>query len=116
VQDADQGVPVASVEAGLEPGDLGLGTEDATVRRRDALRALRDASDSGDTYDLVFIDPPYRLAAGLGPQLASALAGVLRPGARVVGESDRRHVLELPGLTTTFERRYGDTLLRIHTA
>jgi hypothetical protein len=34
----------------------------------------------------------------------------------VVGESDRRTPLDLPGLETTFERRYGDTLLRIHTA
>ncbi|HEU4976880.1 MAG TPA: 16S rRNA (guanine(966)-N(2))-methyltransferase RsmD [Baekduia sp.] len=95
---------------------LGVGDEEAVVRRRDALRALRDAREAGETYDLVLIDPPYRLAAGLGPQLAAALPPVLAPGARVVGESDRRAPLELPGLATTFERRYGDTLLRIHTA
>jgi 16S rRNA (guanine966-N2)-methyltransferase len=93
---------------------LGIAGE-AQLRRRDALRALRDASGAGETYDLVFIDPPYRLAAGLGPELADALLPVLAPAARVVGESDRRAPLELPGLTTTFERRYGDTLLRIHT-
>jgi len=102
------------IRANLEA--LGLGGDDAAVRRRDALRALRDASDAGETYDLVFIDPPYRLAARLGPDLAHALGPVLAPGARVVGESDRRAALELPGMTTTFERRYGDTLLRIHTA
>jgi 16S rRNA (guanine966-N2)-methyltransferase len=95
---------------------LGLGPEEATLRRRDALRALRDASEASATYDLVFIDPPYRLAAGLGPDLAAALEPVLAPGARVVGESDRRAPLDLPGLSTTFERRYGDTLLRIHIA
>lgn len=95
---------------------LGIGAETASVRRRDALKALRDAREASESYDLVFIDPPYRLAAGLGPQLAEALAPVLAPGARVVGESDRRTPLELPGLATTFERRYGDTLLRIHTA
>jgi 16S rRNA (guanine966-N2)-methyltransferase len=97
-------------------GELGLGGEEADVRRRDALRALRDAREANESYDLVFIDPPYRLAAGLGPELAAALAPVLSPGARVVGESDRRAPLELPALTLTFERRYGDTLLRIHTA
>jgi 16S rRNA (guanine966-N2)-methyltransferase len=95
---------------------LGIGPEAASVRRRDALKALRDAREGSESYDLVFIDPPYRLAAGLGPGLADALAPVLAQGARVVGESDRRTPLELPGLTTTFERRYGDTLLRIHTA
>ena len=96
--------------------DLGVGSDAALVRRRDALRALRDAREAGESYDLVFLDPPYRLATGLGPELASALAPVLAPDARVVGESDRRAPLELPGLDLTFERRYGDTLLRIHTA
>jgi 16S rRNA (guanine966-N2)-methyltransferase len=96
--------------------ELGLGEREAALRRRDALKALRDARQAGETYDLVFIDPPYRLAAGLGPDLAAALVPVLARGARVVGESDRRAPLDLPGLRTTFERRYGDTLLRIHTA
>ena len=95
---------------------LGIGPGEAAVRRRDGLRALRDAREAGETYDLVFLDPPYRLAAGLGPELAQALPPVLAPGARVVGESDRRTPLDLPGLTPTFERRYGDTLLRIHKA
>jgi 16S rRNA (guanine966-N2)-methyltransferase len=95
---------------------LGLAAPQAVLRRREALAALRDAREAGETYDLVFLDPPYRLATGLGPELASALAPVLAPGARVIGESDRRTPLDLPGLLTTFERRYGDTLLRIHTA
>ncbi|MCW2984379.1 MAG: rsmD [Conexibacter sp.] len=95
---------------------LGLTREQARVRRRDALAALRDAREAGETYDLVFLDPPYRLATGLGPELALALAPVLAPGARVIGESDRRTPLDLPGYRTTFERRYGDTLLRIHNA
>lgn len=97
-------------------GDLGVGSEAAVVRRLDALKALRDAREAGESYDLVFLDPPYRLATGLGPELAQSLVPVLAPGARVIGESDRRTPLDLPGLSTTFERRYGDTLLRIHKA
>jgi 16S rRNA (guanine966-N2)-methyltransferase len=96
--------------------DLGIGVEEAALRRREALRALRDAREAGETYDLVFLDPPYRLAAGLGPELAQALPSVLARGARVVSESDRRAPLDLQPMSTTFERRYGDTLLRIHTA
>lgn len=102
---------VKVVQANLQALDL-----DAVVRRRDALAALRDAREAGESYDLVFLDPPYRLASGLGSELAPALAPVLAPGARVIGESDRRQPLDLPGMSTTFERRYGDTLLRIHTA
>jgi 16S rRNA (guanine966-N2)-methyltransferase len=50
----------------------------------------------------------------VGPELSTALAPVLAPGARVVAESDRRAPLDL-ALPLTDERRYGDTLIRIHT-
>ena len=40
---------------------------------------------------------------------------MLAPAARVVTESDRREPLEL-GLELLDERRYGDTLIRIHSA
>jgi 16S rRNA (guanine966-N2)-methyltransferase len=96
--------------------ELGLGPEAAQLRLRDALGALRDAREAGEAYDLVFIDPPYRLAAGLGVVLSEALPPVLNPGARVVTEGDRRSPLELAGLAAAFERRYGDTLVRIHSA
>ena len=84
---------------------------EAEVRRGQALTALKP----GDHYDLVLLDPPYRDAARLGTELTEALPPVLNPSARVVSESDRRHPLEL-GLELHDERRYGDTLIRIHTA
>lgn len=99
---------VEAVRANLAA--LGL---DAPVHRRDARAALRDAALRGDAYDLVFLDPPYRPAAGLAAQLSEALPAVLAPGARVVVESDRRAPLAL-GLAAHDERRYGDTLIRIH--
>jgi 16S rRNA (guanine966-N2)-methyltransferase len=99
-------VDTRPVEANLRA--LGI---DADVRRAQALTALR----AGDQYDLVLLDPPYRDAARLGPELTEALPPVLNPSARVVSESDRRHPLDL-GLALHDERRYGDTLIRIHTA
>jgi 16S rRNA (guanine(966)-N(2))-methyltransferase RsmD len=86
---------------------------EAEVRRQDALAYLRSASRDARQYDLVFLDPPYRHANALGPELSTALGPVLASGARVVAESDRRAPLEL-GLTLLDERRYGDTLIRIH--
>ena len=86
----------------------------ARVRPGEARVALRDARAAAETYDLVFLDPPYRLAAGLGEELSKGLAGLLAPGARVVSESDRRSPLELD-FPRSHERRYGDTLIRIHT-
>ena len=61
----------------------------------------------------MFLDPPYRLYASLGRALPTALAAVLAPGATVVAESDRRAPLEVD-LPLEDERRYGDTLIRIH--
>jgi 16S rRNA (guanine966-N2)-methyltransferase len=83
------------------------------VVHADARAALRAARTRGDKYDLVFIDPPYAQASDLAAMLAAGLDGLLARGARVVSESARRTPLEL-GLELTFERRYGDTLIRIH--
>jgi 16S rRNA (guanine966-N2)-methyltransferase len=92
---------------------LGLGQDEALLVQAAARSALRDARDRGDTYDLVFLDPPYRSAAELGRELSESLPAVLAAGARVVSESDRRAPLELD-LPLLHERRYGDTLIRIH--
>ncbi len=86
---------------------------DADVRPVEARAALRTASARREAYDLVFLDPPYRRAAELGRALSEGLIAVLAPGARVVTESDRRTPLQLD-LPLADERRYGDTVIRIH--
>jgi 16S rRNA (guanine(966)-N(2))-methyltransferase RsmD len=87
----------------------------AEVLRMPAKRALACTPIIERQYDLVFLDPPYRLAGALGPELSLALPPILAPDARVVAESDRRNPLwlELPLLR---ERQYGDTLIRVHGA
>jgi 16S rRNA (guanine966-N2)-methyltransferase len=102
---------LAALRANLE--EVGAPGSAVEVRRAPAHAALRAAAERGETYDLVFIDPPYRQAASVGERLEGALRGVLAPGARVVCESDRRVPLEF-GLPLRFERRYGDTLIRIY--
>ena len=85
---------------------LGLQAE---VAQRPASAFLAAAAIRGAQYDLVFLDPPYRLASAVGPELSVAITPVLAPGARVVAESDRRAPLALD-LPLADERRYGDTL------
>jgi 16S rRNA (guanine(966)-N(2))-methyltransferase RsmD len=99
---------IAAVSANL----AALGIE-ADVRRMEARSWLRTASARAEAYDLVFLDPPYRRAGELGRELSDDLAAVLTAGARVVTESDRRDPLELE-LPLADERRYGDTVIRIH--
>jgi 16S rRNA (guanine966-N2)-methyltransferase len=110
---------------------LGIAPELAEVRPADALAALRSAASREETYDLVFIDPPYGRARPASPapdppsaerwgaELSAMLPALLSPGARVVVESDRRAPLELSregegGLVIERDKRYGDTSITIH--
>jgi 16S rRNA (guanine(966)-N(2))-methyltransferase RsmD len=86
---------------------------EAEVVRQPVLRFLQSARGGARLYDLVFADPPYRQAGSLSVGLTASLVPVLAPAARVVTESDRREPLDL-GLELLDERRYGDTLIRIH--
>jgi 16S rRNA (guanine966-N2)-methyltransferase len=101
---------VAVVRENLQ--HLGLQAE---VLRIPALRALACTPIVDRQYDLVFLDPPYRMASSLGPELSRTLPTILAPEARVVAESDRRTPLELE-LPLLRERQYGDTLIRVHGA
>ena len=88
-----------------------LGLDDRVeIVHADARAFLRQR---GDAYDLVFCDPPYRLADRLGPELDQLLPPRLAPGARVITESASARSLEL-GLPLLREREYGDTLIRVH--
>jgi len=90
--------------------ELGL-SERAEVVRSDAARFLRRAGEGA--FDLVFCDPPYRLADRLAADLDPLIRNALAAGGRVMLESspDRPLTLSLPLLT---ERTYGDTLIRVH--
>ena len=100
---------VEAIRANLDA--LGM---DAQVVCDDARRVLRNAHARGAAYDLIFLDPPYRQAERWAADLSALVPVVLAPGGRVIGESDRRAPLELE-LPLVDERRYGDTLIRIHT-
>ena len=92
---------------------LGLDASVAELRRGEVLAALRRARESAETYDLLFVDPPYDQARELEGALAALVPPLLAPGARVAVESDRRAPLDL-GLEVERRKRYGDTSITIH--
>jgi 16S rRNA (guanine966-N2)-methyltransferase len=89
-----------------------LGLTGAEVARGDAVdRASADAR-RGRRYDLVLIDPPYRMLHDALTRLAPHLPAIVSPEGLVVVESDAREEPELPlPLRTT--RRYGSTRLTL---
>jgi 16S rRNA (guanine966-N2)-methyltransferase len=86
--------------------------ERCSVVRADAIRYL---TREQDRIDLVFCDPPYKLADRLGPEFDKLVPDRLAEGGRVILESDVRRPLELD-LPLQVERGYGDTLIRVHRA
>jgi 16S rRNA (guanine966-N2)-methyltransferase len=116
LQVLDAGVPV--LEPGLQPSGTGLrpaepGTRTEVVAR-DVRRFLAAGPPAGAPFDLVFVDPPYETPDDvISEQLGALMApGWLAPDAIVSVERPRRHpVVPPPGVSTGWERTFGDTLL-----
>jgi 16S rRNA (guanine966-N2)-methyltransferase len=89
--------------------ELGLESR-ATLIRSDAVRYLKR---SRSRFDLIFCDPPYRLADRLEGELDLLIPGRLAQGGRVVTESAHGRPLQL-GLPLLSEHTYGDTMVRVH--
>jgi 16S rRNA (guanine966-N2)-methyltransferase len=102
---------VRTIERNLDK----LGLRGAEVVHGDARRRLAADAQAGRRYDLVLVDPPYRMLAqtlaSIGPQLPAVLAA----GALVVVESDAREEPELP-LPKRTSRAYGSVRLTLFDA
>jgi 16S rRNA (guanine(966)-N(2))-methyltransferase RsmD len=85
------------------------------VLAREALSALRDLEKSAEQFDLVFLDPPYRV--GLAEKILAELAvsRLLTDGALVVAEFASGEVLAPAfGILQECDRRkYGDTAVAL---
>ena len=73
---------------------------------RSAISALE-----GQLFDLVFLDPPYRMVEAYGDALSRLYAGeMLAPGCLVVMEREKSAAVPLPEPFAVFDTRvYGDT-------
>ena len=83
------------------------------MSRSDAVRALAQEAAAGRRYDLVLVDPPYRMLADLMPRLQRHLPAVLAPDGLLVVESDARDEPALEGLAVRTSRRYGSARLTL---
>ena len=84
------------------------------IVRGDAIRYLER---SERRFGLIFCDPPYRLAARLGPSLSQHLPPRLARYGRLVVESSARSPIELElpkKVSMVAERKIGEALIRIY--
>ena len=97
-----------TIERNLEK----LGLKGAALVKQDARRALAAEAAADRRYDLVLVDPPYRMFDSLQPTLAAYLPAVLAEDGVVVVENtkDEHPTLPLPERTS---RVYGSVRLTI---
>jgi 16S rRNA (guanine(966)-N(2))-methyltransferase RsmD len=84
----------------------------ATVLCRDAKTALAAEAAAGRQYDLVLVDPPYRMFSSLQNALSAYLPAVLSEGGLAVVETAADEEPELP-LEQRTSRRYGAARLTL---
>ncbi|HYZ19932.1 MAG TPA: 16S rRNA (guanine(966)-N(2))-methyltransferase RsmD [Gaiellaceae bacterium] len=92
-----------AIERNLEK----LGLTGAAILKTDARRALAAEAAAGRRYDLVLVDPPYRMFDSLQPTLATYVPAVLAEDGLVVVETPAREHPELPPLVERTSRTYG---------
>jgi len=71
-------------------------------------QALRRLSQGEKGFDLLFVDPPYRMLAEVEVTLKPLVASLLGDNGVVIVEGDKSSRVTL-GETTVFDRIYGDT-------
>jgi 16S rRNA (guanine966-N2)-methyltransferase len=88
------------------------------IYRTDAVRSLKALKKRGVAFDLVFLDPPYRLH--IIPQLVTTLSAenLLTDGAIIVCEHDRTVVLPeiIDKVAFWKSAQYGDTHITVYQA
>jgi 16S rRNA (guanine966-N2)-methyltransferase len=90
-----------------------LGLAGATLLRMDARRALASEAAAGRRYDLVLVDPPYRMFDSLQPTLATYMPALLAEDGLVVVETAKRDEPDLPPLATRTSRTYGSARITL---
>jgi 16S rRNA (guanine966-N2)-methyltransferase len=84
----------------------------ATVLCRDAIQVLSEEVAAGRRYDLVLVDPPYRLFSDVQTGLATYIPRVLADDGLAVIETHAKEEPELP-LEQRTSRRYGSARLTL---
>jgi len=89
-----------------------LGFDGATVLDRDAIQVLAEEAGAGRRYDLVLLDPPYRMYSSLQDKISVYLPAVLAEDGLAVVETHAKEEPELP-LEKRTSRKYGSARLTL---
>ncbi|KKO54462.1 16S rRNA (guanine(966)-N(2))-methyltransferase RsmD [Paenibacillus sp. DMB20] len=104
---------IETVRANLKATGFGDRSE---VFRNEAGRALKVLEKRKYQFDLVFLDPPYRMKNGDALMMEMATRGLLRTGALLVleYESDYAYPKDMEGFLHMRTAEYGETAVSIY--
>ncbi|MBD0380402.1 16S rRNA (guanine(966)-N(2))-methyltransferase RsmD [Paenibacillus sedimenti] len=90
--------------------------EQAEIYRNDAARALKALAKRGEKFELVFLDPPYKMKVTAELITAMEEQGLLDEQVVIVVEHDAQDVLieAIGGLEQQRRAEYGDTAVTIY--
>ncbi|MBC8080315.1 MAG: 16S rRNA (guanine(966)-N(2))-methyltransferase RsmD [Gorillibacterium sp.] len=110
--DADKG----SVEIVRQNLQVTGFTDKAEVYRNDAERALKALSKRDIRFELVFLDPPYKMKTAGELMLAMDAFGLLMPGATLIieHETDHHYEEQYGPFRETKHAVYGETTVTIY--
>lgn len=104
---------VSSVSKNLELTKL---ADRANIIKADALRALEHFSRDALKFDLIFLDPPYRISVSFLDAILDKLASDLLSddGLLILEHSAKTNPSEPEGLRIGMTRAYGDTAVTLY--
>lgn len=90
--------------------------ENAEIYRTEALRALKALEKRGLQFELVFLDPPYRMKEMDTLMAELAGRGLLAPRAKIVVEHDAEVIYpeSIEGIVQMKRSQYGDTAVTVY--
>ncbi|NGX39781.1 MAG: Ribosomal RNA small subunit methyltransferase D [Chlamydiae bacterium] len=83
-------------------------TEKSTLIQTDVTAALKRLKSKRDTFDIIYIDPPYSLPI---TTLLETISTLLTPSGVLIIEQRKGSEITPAHMTLTSKRAYGDTLL-----
>ncbi len=94
--------------------NLGIKGKSARVIRGDSVKALKSLEETGEKFDIVFLDPPYYKDIAKNCLINISIYDILAPIHRIVVEHHKKDILkDISGILAIDERIYGDTVISI---